>query len=293
MDRSRARRARGGVGSRRGERGWGSDSTGFGHGRDGDGRERWEELERQAPEEVFVDGVPVRRGSRVRLRPRPGREIWDSALDGRTAIVDGVEEDVDGTLHVLVSLDDLLAAPRPGQRFFFAPDEVEPLAQTRVLVAGIGNVFLGDDGFGCEVAARLAATELSGDVDVADFGIRGMDLAYTLREYDAAILVDATPRGEPPGTLSVIEPDPDETAAEIETHGMDPVRVLRLARELGGAPPRTLVVGCEPATIPDPDEGEVVAELSDAVRAAVDEAIPLVRSLVEELLDEQRKGGEK
>ncbi|MBA3329869.1 MAG: hydrogenase maturation protease, partial [Actinobacteria bacterium] len=91
----------------------------------------------------------------------------------------------------------------------------------------------------------------------------------------------------------LIEPTADEGEAEIDTHGMDPVRVLRLARELGGTPARTLVLACEPARIVDPEiENDVVAELSAPVRLAVDEAVPAVRSLVEELLADQPKGGE-
>ena len=105
----------------------------------------------------------------------------------------------------------------PGHRFFFALDEVEPLggvaaaapAPARILVAGIGNIFLGDDGFGVEVARRLAERERAPGVDVVDFGIRGMDLAYALQGYDAVVFVDAAPRGERPGTLSVVQPDPE------------------------------------------------------------------------------------
>ena len=145
-----------------------------------------------------------------------------------------------------------------GHRFFFSPDEVEPLgprepevAARRILVAGIGNVFLGDDGFGVAVAGRLAAATLPPGVDVVDFGIRGMDLAYALRDYDVAILVDAVPRGGAPGTLYVIEPELDADEAGPDAHGMDPVKVLALARGLGDPLPRVLVVGCEPAHGPE------------------------------------------
>ena len=113
---------------------------------------------------------------------------------------------------------------------------MEPSARS-VLVAGIGNVFLADDGFGVEVARRLAERELPGGVKVADFGIRGMDLAYELQEdYDAAVLVDAVPRGQAPGTLFVIEPDLEQAEPVLDAHAMDPVRVLGLARTLGYAP---------------------------------------------------------
>ena len=104
----------------------------------------------------------------------------------------------------------------------------------RVLIAGIGNVFLGDDGFGVALAGRLARRDLPAGVDVVDYGIRGMDLAYALLDgWDAVILLDATPRGEAPGTLYVIEPDVESIeAAAPEAHGMDPVRVLALARAI-------------------------------------------------------------
>jgi hydrogenase maturation protease len=161
----------------------------------------------------------------------------------------------------------------------------------RILIAGIGNIFLGDDAFGSEVARRLADHPYPEGVRVMDFGIRGFDLTYALIEgYDAAILVDATQRGGPPGTLYVIEPDPEETVGPalanrlIEPHGMDPVKVLRLAATLGGQPQRTLVVGCEPETFGtdlDPAMG-----LSAPVEAAVGEAIGLIDSLVAKLIAE-------
>jgi hydrogenase maturation protease len=257
----------------------------------------WEELARPGRESVAVGGVEVRRGSRVRLRPRARRDAWDTLLAGKDAVVERIEEDLDGALHVVVSLTDdpgrELGGAHPGHAFFFLPEEVEPFTATRVLVAGIGNLFLGDDGFGCAVAAALADAPLPDGVEVADFGVRGMDLAYALRDYDAAVLVDAAPLGEAPGTLSVVEPQLDDGEAEIETHGMDPVRVLRLARELDGLPARTLVVACEPCAIPDPDSDEIVAELSDPVEAAVGQAVQLVHALVDQLVDNEPKGGER
>ena len=125
--------------------------------------------------------------------------------------------DVDGDEHVAVTVDDDPAAEVlawQGRFLYFHPDEVEPLpgggvAVTRVLVAGIGNIFLGDDGFGVEVASRLAARPLPDGVRVEDFGIRGVHLAYELLDgYDVLVLVDAVPIGEAPGTVAVIEPDP-------------------------------------------------------------------------------------
>jgi hydrogenase maturation protease len=225
-------------------------------------------------------------GTRVRLRPRPGRDVWDVLLTGRTGVVERVEEDMEGHVHLGVALDDDpgtdLGPARPGQWFFFAPDELEPVTGTRVLVAGIGNLFLGDDGFGCAVAAALADMPLPDGVDVQDFGVRGLDLAYALAGYDAAVLVDAVPLADEPGTIAAIEPQLDDEPAEIETHGMDPVRVLRLARELGTLPARTVVVGCTPQAV---DER---FELTAAVQAAVPAAAELVRSVVSELVKGER-----
>jgi hydrogenase maturation protease len=156
-----------------------------------------------------------------------------------------------------------------------------------VLVAGIGNVFLGDDGFGVALADRLARRELPAGVDVVDFGIRGLDLAYALAGYDVAVLLDATPRGDRPGTLYVIEPEIDPAQVALDAHGMDPVKVLALARTLGEKPPpRTLVVGCEPETRMTPDDEDLLAELSAPVRAALDGAERLVVDLLDQILEE-------
>jgi hydrogenase maturation protease len=243
----------------------------------------WDELERPGPDVVLVDGVELRRRSRVRLRPRETADLWDRALAGRAASVEAIMEDLEGNVQLAVSVDD-----DPGRdlgtrrRFYFSPAEVEPLPRgARVLVAGIGNVFLGDDGFGVALAQRLP--DLGEGVDVVDFGIRGMDLAYALGEYDAAVLLDATPRGQAPGTLYVIEPSLEELDVAPEAHGMDPVKVLALARALGGVPPRTLVLGCEPATRMDESSEEIVASLSEPVLAALDGAERLLGELLEEL----------
>ncbi len=268
----------------------------------------WEEIGRRPPRSVGVAGVEIGRGTRVVLRPRPGADIFDLALAGKSAVVDRLEQDLEGAIQVAVVLEDdpgrdLGEARQPGHRFFFSVDEVEPLAaegqpvlaRRRILVAGIGNIFLGDDAFGVEVARRLSTCELSPGVEVKDFGIRGMDLVYALGEdYDAAVFVDAVPRGEAPGTLYVIEPELEEDVVSLDTHGMDPVKVLGLARSLGPVPDRLLVVGCEPQTRLSGDQAEdLVGELSEPVRAALDEATALVRSvladLIESLEENQRK----
>ncbi len=266
--------------------------------------ESWAELARPAPEAVTIAGVVVRAGTRVMLRPRSQEDILARHLDGRRGIVDSIEQDLEDTIHLAVTLEDdpardLGKGRQLGHRFFLAPEEVEPLPAAgpagppvRILVAGIGNIFLGDDGFGVAVAGRLAQRELPEGVDVVDFGIRGMDLAYALGDgYDAALLVDATPRGQPPGTIEVIEPVLDEDVdVPVQAHGMDPVRVLMLARQLGRLPGRTLVVGCEPQTVVDPDVSDaVVAELSPPVRASVERAVAVVESLLEELGRETTK----
>jgi hydrogenase maturation protease len=159
----------------------------------------------------------------------------------------------------------------------------------RILVAGVGNVFLGDDGFGVEVARRLAGRGLPDGVEVVDFGIRGMDLAYALQgDYEAVVFVDATPRGEEPGTVYLIEPEIEEDGEVVlDTHGMDPAKVIKLARALGARPTRTLVVGCEPQVLVSGEDYEdMIMELSEPVRAAVEEAVKLVASLVEEISKE-------
>jgi hydrogenase maturation protease len=255
----------------------------------------WDELERHGPDSVSIDGVDVGPGVRVRMRPRPGGDVFDTALAGREGVVESVEQDMDDAIRVAVVVDDdpgrdLGGRRRPGHRFFFSPEELEPLAPEeraaagpRVLVAGIGNIFLADDGFGVALAGRLERLDLPRGVDVVDFGIRGMDLAYALAGYDAVVLLDAAQRGEPPGTLSVIEPELEASDAVPEAHGMDPATVLALARSLGDVPPRTLVVTCEPAVVMTGEEDEIAAELSAPVRAALDAAMPLVEELVAQL----------
>jgi hydrogenase maturation protease len=153
----------------------------------------------------------------------------------------------------------------------------------RILVAGIGNIFLGDDGFGCEVAGRLAVDPPRTDVRIVDYGIRGMHLAYDLLDgYEALILVDALPGPDSPGTLRVLEVGADDLGGNgpgaLDAHAMDPATVLAGLRALGGELPRTFVVGCIPA-----DLGERIG-LSGPVAAAVEPAAATVRGLVDDEL---------
>jgi hydrogenase maturation protease len=160
------------------------------------------------------------------------------------------------------------------------------MSHPRILVACIGNIFLGDDGFGTEVARRLAARTLPPEVSVKDFGIRGLDLTYALLEpYELTILVDACARGGEPGSVYVIDPDPPAGNAEppqLEAHAMNPMNVLRTVQAMGGAPGRILLVGCEPADL-GPEEGQL--GLSEPVEAAVDEAVVIIEALVSKLLE--------
>jgi hydrogenase maturation protease len=260
------------------------------------------DLRAPVPRSVEVDGVAVGRGTRVVLRPRGGGDVFDRAIAGQVAVVEQIHQGLDGGVQLAVVLEedpgrDLGEKRQPGHRFFFSPGDVEPLGgqslpATRVLVAGIGNVFMADDGFGVEVARRLAGREWPAGVDVADFGIRGMDLMYALGEgYDAAVFVDAVPRGDPPGTLSLIEPNLEsgDGPAMLDAHGMDPVKVLALARQIGDVPSRILVVGCEPLVRMTGDEDELVGELSEPVRAAVPAAVEMVESVLEDLTQGGRR----
>lgn len=158
----------------------------------------------------------------------------------------------------------------------------------RILVAGIGNIFLGDDGFGVKVAQRLAQRAQEAGVRIVDFGTRGLDLVYALLEpLDAVVFVDTAARGQAPGTLYLIEPELDpNTVATIDAHGMDPVKVLALAQSMGMPPLPTYVVGCEPGFIPPPESEDVVMELSMPVDGAVSEAVEMVESLLERMHNE-------
>lgn len=162
------------------------------------------------------------------------------------------------------------------------------MKEPRTLVAGIGNIFIGDDGFGVEVVRRLGERPPRSDVTVADFGIRGLDLTYALLDYERVILVDATARGGAPGTLYVIDPDLEslaKNATMIEGgHGVVPTRALSMAKSMGARLGFIRVVGCEPAELPD--EEEIAVGLSPPVAGAVESAV----ALIEQLLDEVAHG---
>lgn len=263
----------------------------------------WQLLEDKSPvESLEIQGAQIRRGDRVRLRPRAGGDVFDLALAGKIAAVESIEQDYEGQLHVCVVVEDdpgrdIGLMRQPGHRFFFAPNEVEPVNENeeprveltkRILIAGIGNIFLADDGFGVEVANRLAGRSFPSGVRVTDFGIRGFDLAYALIEgYETTILVDACSGDGPPGTLFIVEPDLKELNSGtreqglIEPHGMNPMNVLRMASNMGGQLKKVLVLGCVPETL-GPEEGQI--GLSDSVTAAIDEAVKLIDLLVKRIL---------
>jgi hydrogenase maturation protease len=154
----------------------------------------------------------------------------------------------------------------------------------RILVAGIGNIFMGDDAFGVEVANELVRRKLPHGVLVRDFGIRSYDLAYAMMDgYDVIILVDATPQGRLPGTIYLIEPDLHGLGTleneALNAHSMNPVRVLQMLRAFGSRPGRLYLAGCEPGILDAEEIG-----LSEPVRAAVPRAAEMIESLIDELL---------
>jgi hydrogenase maturation protease len=269
----------------------------------------WSLLEDKAAlDQIEIDGVTIKAGDRVRLHPKAGGDILDIALEGQLATVESIQENYEGAQHVCVVLDDdpgrdLGLMRQPGHRFFFAAAEVAPVhregdsdagpyqcataAKPRILIAGVGNIFLGDDAFGVEVARRLMGRNLPDEVRVVDFGIRGLDLVYALQDgYETTILVDAYPHGQKPGTVSLIEPDlqsAEEPAGDcVQPHAMHPMNVLRMARAMSGRLNRVLVVGCEPADLGG-DDGRM--GLSREVEAAIGEAVQSIESVVKRILD--------
>ena len=266
----------------------------------------WNLLEDEAPlANRTRDGIAVAPGDRVRLRPRRQGDAMDLFLANKIAIVEAIEQDYENQIHVAVVVEedpgrDLGLDRQPGHRFFFGPDEVELVerrhgpppsagAPGSILIAGVGNIFFGDDGFGVEVVRRIGQGRFPDHVTVAEFGIRGFDLACALSAgYDVAILVDACPRGSAAGTLHVIEPDLLTPGSDVDRepeggpHGLDPLNVIRLARLMGPTPRRILIVGCDPETLGG-EEGAV--GLSVPVSAAVAEAVPLIESLVARIVE--------
>jgi hydrogenase maturation protease len=265
----------------------------------------WRLLEDKAPAgSLNIAGVEVRPGDRVRLNPGKHGDVMDIALAGKTAMIESIEQDYEGKFHVCVVADDdpgrdIGLMRQPGHRFFFDPEEVEPLPMDQaeqnikaktlsILIAGIGNIFLGDDAFGVEVVQHLAGRKLPDGVKAIDFGIRGFDLAYALLDgFDVTILVDACPRGGQPGSLYVIEPDlnaldsQEASPSSVDAHSMNPRNVIRMAKAMGGGSlGRILLVGCEPLTL-GPQEGQM--GLSQPVAAMVEEAAKVIESLVSKI----------
>jgi len=169
-------------------------------------------------------------------------------------------------------------------------EEMTPVLKKRVMIAGVGNMFMKDDGFGCEVIKKVAHKQFPDGVEIRDFGTGGLKLAYDLMKgYDGLILVDASARGEKPGTLFVIEPNENEVDGNLENgtiidpHGSDPATVLKFVKSVGAWPARVLIVACEPETADDFEMG-----LSEPVRAALDQAVALVEDLVNEIYAERK-----
>ena len=151
-----------------------------------------------------------------------------------------------------------------------------------ILVAGIGNIFQGDDAFGCEVTRVLSQRTLPASVQVVDFGIRGLDLSYALmNKPDLAILVDATSRGGAPGTVYTIEPELGRAATAqdvaLNAHAMNPANVFRMVEAMGGEMGRVLLVGCEPADLGGEDgRMGLTAPVAEAVHVAADVVASLI-----------------
>ena len=153
---------------------------------------------------------------------------------------------------------------------------------TRTLVAGIGNIFFGDDAFGCEVVRALGTRKFPDGVVVKDFGIRTLDLAYAIADFERVILIDAVSRGRAPGTLCLLELDVEAAESEQPAltggHGLAAHEVLARARALGAKLPSVRLVGCEPERLGDEEEPR--GELSEPVQAAVAEAARWVERLL-------------
>jgi hydrogenase maturation protease len=247
-----------------------------------------------APSEVLVGAAVLRVGDKVRLKPGPDADAFDLLLRDKIATIHSLEQDFEDQIYLTVTIDEDPGRDLAdhGHRFFFRPTEVEPFKARRVLVAGVGNIFFGDDAFGVHVARRLADRVLPQGVEVVDFGIRGRDLGYALLDgYDAVILVDAVQRGGTPGTLYVIEPEGSD-AGFMEGHDCRPDEVLGWVKAMGGQLGWVRLVGCEPENCAagpeeEQDPSTLRGELSDAVREAVGPAVELVESLLNGALGEE------
>ena len=166
-----------------------------------------------------------------------------------------------------------------------AVEHPKPSAKKRVMIAGVGNMFMKDDGFGGAVIKNILHKQFPEGVEVKDFGMGGLKLAYDLMKgYDGLILLDASPRGEPPGTLYVIEPDESDFDADLEKggpidpHGADPVTILRFVKSIGAWPGKVTIVACEPETVDNFEIG-----LSDSVNASIDKAGEMVEDIIKEI----------
>lgn len=159
-----------------------------------------------------------------------------------------------------------------------------PESDALILVAGIGNIFLGDDAFGVEVAKALAGADLPREAVVRDYGIRGLDLAYALLDpWRAVVLVDAVARGGVPGDVYVLEPDDDhDVAPGFDPHGMHPLQVLAMARSIGEITAPIYIVGCEPESLGDEMDGRM--GLSAVVQESIAKAVAIVDRLLREVL---------
>lgn len=172
-----------------------------------------------------------------------------------------------------------------------------PERVAQILIAGVGNAWLRDDGFGGEVVQALVKRELPDGVMVLDFGTGGLNLAYeVMRGYDGLILIDASEQGEAPGTLYVMEAAEEDVEKGIEDgealdpHAMDPGSVLRFVRSVGGWPGKVMVIGCEPETV---DAGYGVSEtVAAAVAPAIDLVLETARELGEIAIEAQKEANE-
>ena len=225
----------------------------------------------------------------------PTFSIWRSKENGAHR---PIEQDFEDRVYVAVDIDDdpgrTLVCEAPGHRFFFGVEEVELLKHgesvmnpPRILIAGIGNIFFGDDAFGVEVVASTGGRVAAGGSSRRRFRHPRHRFGLCPADgYGFAILVDAVQRGGAPGTVYLIEPDvdaPDVFPPSMDAHSLDPSRVLGLARSLGGKVARVFLVGCEPASF-ETEEGSM--ELSVPVQAAVTEALEIIDSLVAKIRSE-------